>query len=287
MSARTILLAGAALLATGLDAQAQAPPRPPERPTGIGHLDMHPPLPVVRPPADEEAGSAEEPAEEPAARDAPTEDAPIPPARRLVDEPEAVLPDAPREPLETGPAERAAHEACLSDLAALEVAWEEHPRIDGEGACGAAFPIRVTAIGGIALSPAITVVCPVARALARWSEDALVPAADAHLDARITTLYTAGSYVCRGRNRDPDAKLSEHAFANAVDLTGVDFETRAAVPVAPRDGAASPEARFQREIRREACVHFRTVLGPGADAYHDDHLHLDQRQRTNDYRLCE
>ncbi|MGJ3263521.1 MAG: extensin family protein [Salinarimonas sp.] len=241
---------------------------------------MDPPLPVARPAAD--AQEVDSPAV-----DARTDDAPRPPARPVVEEPEAVLPDAPRAPLETDPAERAAYAACLSDLDDLGVVYEERPAIDGAGACGAAFPVRVEAVGDIALSPAVTVMCPVARALASWSEDALVPAAREHLDAQVTMLFTAGAYVCRGRNQQSDARLSEHAFANALDLTGVGFESRAAVPVEPRAGENDPEARFQREIREAACAHFRTVLGPGSDAYHDDHLHFDQRERTNDYRLCE
>ena len=117
----------------------------------------------------------------------------------------------------------------------------------------------------------------------------MIPAADRHLDARsLPQVFTAGAYICRGRNQQEGARLSEHAFANAIDITGVDFASRSAVA----GGAAGRarhgrRARFQREIRTKACAYFRTVLGPGSDAYHDDHLHFDQRERTNDYRLCE
>ncbi|MGP9821811.1 extensin family protein [Salinarimonas sp. NSM] len=311
-------LAAVAIAPLAVAAQ-DAPPRPPERPPHLRRIDMNPPLPVARPAleADAEDGAGEE-AESPAAdghtdeapqppprpkveepeadvedeaespaADARTDDSPLPPPRPVVEEPEAVLPDAPRRPLETDPAERAAHEACLADLDERDVVYEPLPAIDGEGRCGVAFPLRLEAVGGIALQPAVTVQCPVARALAGWSAQALVPAAREHLDARPTTLFTAGAYACRGRNQQEDARLSEHAFANAVDLSGIGFATRIAVPVEPRGGESGPEAAFQREIRKAACAHFRTVLGPGADAYHDDHLHFDQRQRTNDYRLCE
>ncbi|WP_084327233.1 extensin family protein [Salinarimonas rosea] len=315
-----------AVLATALSttiaavpvAAQEAPPRPPERPPNLGRLDLDPPLPIARPaveddaPGDEaqdgetrdgEAPEGEADAPEPGAvaeddeaespaLDARTDDSPLPPRRPPMEEPEAVLPDAPRAPLDTDPAERADYEACLAELDDLGVVYEEVPAIDGEGRCGAAYPLLVEAVGAVALSPAVTVQCPVARALAGWSEEALVPAAREHLGTRPTTLFTSGSYACRGRNRAENARLSEHAFANALDLTGIGFETRTAVPVEPRGAEEDPaeedpEAAFQREIRRAACAHFRTVLGPGADAYHDDHLHFDQRERKNDYRLCE
>ncbi|WP_349371383.1 extensin family protein [Salinarimonas sp.] len=279
------LAALAALAGVPALAQQEAPPRPPERPPGLSHIEMDPPIPMTRPVFPDDPEGLEE-IESPAL-DARTETTPGPPPRPAPDEPEAVLPDEERAPLEVTQAEREAHRACLADLDRLDVAYEAREAIDGEGDCGAAFPLRVTAIGDVALEPAITVRCPVARALAGWLDESVIPAADAHLDAEIATVFTAGAYVCRGRNRQEGARLSEHAFANAVDITGVDFVARTAVPVEPRDGRETPEARFQREIRAEACAHFRTVLGPGSDAYHDDHLHFDQRERTNDYRLCE
>ncbi|GGK18525.1 extensin-like domain-containing protein [Salinarimonas ramus] len=309
MRLRALRLAGAAALALAAggalaqEADGGTPPAPPERPADARRLALDPPLPVARPDdADElaeedasepqneneaESGEGAVPDEETALEDARTDDAPHPPRRPVVEEPEAVLPDEPRAPLSPTPEERAAYEACLGDLAALDVAFEERPAIDGDGRCGTALPLRVSALDGIALQPAVTVQCDVALALAHWSEQALLPAAREHLDAEPQTLYTAGAYVCRGRNRQPNARLSEHAFANAVDITGMDFAEGEAFAVEPRGGVESPQARFQREIRRGACAHFRTVLGPGSDAYHDDHLHFDQRERRNDYRLCE
>jgi hypothetical protein len=278
-----LALTTVALVATPILAQ-DAPPRPPERPPGLVHMEMAPPVPLARPtfPAEEAELDLESPAV-----DARTDDAPAPPRRPVATEPDAVLPDEERAPLDVTRAEREANEACLADLERLGALFEAQDPIDGEGDCGAAFPVRVTAIGDVALEPAISVRCPVARALARWTDEALIPAADEHLDADIATVFTAGAYVCRGRNRQEGARLSEHAFANAIDVTGVDFVSRSPLPVEPRDGRETPEARFQREIRAQACAYFRTVLGPGSDAYHDDHLHFDQRERTNDYRLCE
>jgi hypothetical protein len=239
-------------------------------------LRLDPPLPVARPEFPE------------ALRDARRDDAPEPSPGPVADEAPAVLPDGPREPLAASDEERRRHQACLKRLDGLAVEYESLPAIDGQGDCGAAFPLRVTRLaGGVRLSPAPTVVCPVAEALARWNEEALKPAASEHLSADVETIYTAGSYECRGRNRRSGAKLSEHAYANALDITGVDFADRKPMPIEPRKGDGTPEEQFQREVRKRACAIFTTVLGPGADAAHADHLHVDLRQRKNDYRLCQ
>ena len=35
------------------------------------------------------------------------------------------------------------------------------------------------------------------------------------------------------------------------------------------------------------CARFTTVLGPGSDGYHEDHIHLDLMERRNNYRICQ
>ena len=40
-------------------------------------------------------------------------------------------------------------------------------------------------------------------------------------------------------------------------------------------------------IRRRACARFSTVLGPGSDGYHEEHIHLDLAERRNSYKICE
>jgi len=36
---------------------------------------------------------------------------------------------------------------------------------------------------------------------------------------------------------------------------------------------------FIQSVRLAACQRFLTVLGPGSDGYHENHLHLDMRHR--------
>jgi hypothetical protein len=106
------------------------------------------------------------------------------------------------------------------------------------------------------------------------------------LAAAPTTITQASTYVCRPRNNVAGAKLSEHARANAVDIASIGFANHA--PVAIGDASAdAAERRFEQEIREASCRYFTTVLGPGSDAAHATHLHLDMAERRGGYRLCD
>ena len=82
-------------------------------------------------------------------------------------------------------------------------------------------------------------------------------------------------------------KMSEHAIGNAIDIMSFEFRGRDPVTVAPRAGNGTMDEAFQRAVRGGACLHFTTVLGPGSDASHDGHLHLDIAIRRGGYRLCQ
>jgi hypothetical protein len=43
----------------------------------------------------------------------------------------------------------------------------------------------------------------------------------------------------------------------------------------------------RERVLHSVCARFSTVLGPGSDWYHEDHIHLDLAQRRNDYRICQ
>jgi hypothetical protein len=40
-------------------------------------------------------------------------------------------------------------------------------------------------------------------------------------------------------------------------------------------------------LRKSVCARFTTVLGPGSDGYHEDHVHVDLAERRGGYRICE
>jgi len=176
-------------------------------------------------------------------------------------------------------------EACRVRLTRLGVAFEPLAPI-AEGQCTAPLPLKVTALAdGVVLRPAATLTCRAAEGLARWATEVQVEAQRAFAKP-LTALDIGGSYVCRGQNHDVDAKLSEHAFADAVDIMSFAVTGRAAVAV--KDATDDPaEASFLKATRTKACAFFRTVLGPGSNAAHANHFHLDERERPAGHRLCE
>lgn len=181
-----------------------------------------------------------------------------------------------------------AFRACSANLAELGVNFRQGEPVRGDGNCGIAFPVEVSAIApGIALEPPAILRCETALALSRWTQAVARPAASTLFPRKTLTAMTTGSsYACRGRNNDPNAKPSEHGLGNAIDISGFRFSDGSTMAVSARERTGGDEEAFQKAVRYGGCVHFTTVLGPGSDPYHDDHLHFDLADRRNGYRLC-
>jgi hypothetical protein len=174
--------------------------------------------------------------------------------------------------------------ACLESLTRLGVRFEPRQSF-AEGACRVHGPVLVSGLpDGVDVSPPALMTCPMAEGLARWILDTVLAAADRHFQTAPTKLVIGTSYECR--NQRSGAKLSEHAFGNGVDVMGFAFHKRAPLSVGSHP-EASAEAGFQSAVQKGACAAFTTVLGPGSDADHGDHLHLDLRGRRGDYRICQ
>jgi hypothetical protein len=181
----------------------------------------------------------------------------------------------------------AEYSACLGRLRALGVTFSEEDAIDPHGACAVDRPISVSSVGsGVDIEPEAVMNCATAEALARWTAEVMLPAADKLLAAKPQRIMHGSTYVCRPRNNVAGAKLSEHARANAVDIMSIVFADRE--PVGIGDTAADKAERsFENDIRAGGCDYFTTVLGPGSNAAHATHLHFDLAQRRGGYRLCE
>lgn len=183
------------------------------------------------------------------------------------------------------------HAACLMTLDDLGVTYSRTdpiiPKDDPD--CGVLRPLLVTEIApGVAIVPAATMRCPAVRALAIWTRDFVLPSAKRVGDrGDLVAIQNGSGYICRRRNNAPDGKLSEHAFGNAFDVMGFTFADGAPITIQPREAQGTMAEAFQDAVRASACLDFSTVLGPGSNASHADHLHLDVIERTGGYRLCE
>jgi hypothetical protein len=180
----------------------------------------------------------------------------------------------------------AAVSPCRSRLA--EIAdFKPLPSITGPGDCTATDVVALDAVlladrHRIALSPAATLRCPMAEAVTHWIRDDVAPTITA-LGKSLRGVETLDSFDCRRRNGIKDEKISEHGRANALDVRAFKLTNNATIELTDASVAKS----LREKLRQSACSRFSTVLGNGADAYHDSHVHLDLLERSNHYRICQ
>src|SRR5271154_1904103 len=167
------------------------------------------------------------------------------------------------------------------------------PEIDGPGICGMTRPLRVSALanGAIAVDKVLTIDCPMIPALEAWLNDIVEPDAQARFGQRVAALNVFGAYSCRGIDNIPGAQLSEHAFGNAVDVAGFTLADGREIDfVHDWKKTDSQESAFLHQAHAGACQYFTTVLGPGADVFHYNHIHLDLANHgstdTGPRRIC-
>ncbi|WP_231564661.1 extensin family protein [Paracoccus halophilus] len=180
---------------------------------------------------------------------------------------------------------------CLLDLTLLGAGYSQEPAITDsrDPACGIARPILLRRpLPGVEIAGGALMRCDTARRLGLWLRDFVLPAA-ARLPGqpRLTALEPGSTYECRPTIGDQGRNLSEHAYGNAFDIMAFHFDNGSRLAIRPRSDNGDWQEAFQRAARATACLHFTTVLGPGANAAHDQHLHLDSKYRRGGWRLCQ
>lgn len=148
----------------------------------------------------------------------------------------------------------------------------------GGRACGMDHPLKVSGLvdGRVAVTPMATINCPLTAALDRWIRRSVQPAAYRNLGEPVVGIRQIASYGCRGRNGSHRGPLSEHAFGNAIDIAAFRLASGREVSVVQGWWRGGPwERAFLRQVFAGACAEFYTVLGPGSDAHHANHFHLD------------
>lgn len=137
--------------------------------------------------------------------------------------------------------------------------------------CGIAAPVQITAVSGIRLTQPMTVDCTTATAFKRWVDRGIVPAVGGK-GGGVAKLDVGPGYVCRPRNNQRGAKMSEHGRGKAIDLMGLVLKNGQNLDV-ERGWKSQP--RIFKAIHASACGVFGTVLGPKADRFHLNHIHVD------------
>jgi hypothetical protein len=115
----------------------------------------------------------------------------------------------------------AATDECKALLGTITIDYRQLPPLK-EGLCGAPAPILVSAVGNdpkVEIKPPATMSCPLAKALSDWLSHVVQPEAKTLLGSEVVALQNATSYSCRNRYGGDKTPLSEHALANALDVS--------------------------------------------------------------------
>ena len=187
-----------------------------------------------------------------------------------------------------------AESVCLAEHLVQATAYTRPvAAIDGPGVCGMDHPFKVTALAGgtVELNATQTIGCPLTAALDQWVHDSVQPLAMARFGQPVTRINSMGSFSCRTIDNIPGKGLSEHSFGNAIDIGGfrlADGHEFSVVKAWTRGD--DQEKAFLREVQAGACQFFTTVLAPGSDSFHYNHIHLDLamhgRTSTGPRRIC-
>jgi len=164
---------------------------------------------------------------------------------------------------------------CLADLSGKGVRYTPLPNKVMAGGCNQIGTVRVTDVG-VPVTGTGPMKCELALRFSNWVNDAVQKAAQVWLDTQVSRIESFGTYACRPINNREGARLSEHARADAIDISAFVLADGRRVTV--RDGwnGSDPRAReFLRAVHKAACRRFSIVIGPDANALHHDHLHFD------------
>jgi hypothetical protein len=145
----------------------------------------------------------------------------------------------------------------------------------------------VNAFGAVAVTPTATLACPIVSALDRWLADSVQPSAMRWFGVRVVEIKQISAYSCRGMNGNSRAHISEHAFGNALDIAAFTLADGRRITVKNGWQGIPEEQGFLRDVQGAACQQFNTVLAPGSNAQHHDHIHVDLMRRASRRLICQ
>jgi len=143
--------------------------------------------------------------------------------------------------------------------------------------CGWSNAVRISSAGGTRIG-IDKLTCETAAALALWIEYDVQPAAVAAFGKRVASVQNFGTYSCRTIIGNPMWKNvpSQHATANAIDISGFALEDGTQINVKRDWRRGGKEGDFLRSIHQSACRLFRVALSPDFNEAHHDHFHFDR-----------
>jgi hypothetical protein len=170
---------------------------------------------------------------------------------------------------------------CLSTLRSASVKFQTLPNQYNNGGCHTIDTIKLLDFGTQATNLG-AMTCPLAANFSAWARYAARPAAKQYLGSELVRIETFGTYSCRNIGGGRAGRLSEHATANAVDVSAFVLKDGRRISVLGGWNGNNSEREFLRRIHASACKRFGTVLGPNYNAAHANHLHFDMAKSMKD-----
>ena len=163
---------------------------------------------------------------------------------------------------------------CMAGLKSKSVRFAGLPNKSFDGGCRMIDTVKLMDFGTPTTNLG-AMTCPLASSFTDWARYAVAPAAKQYLGSEVVKIETMGTFNCRVVNGSRSGKLSEHAFANAVDVSAFVLRDGRRVSVLNGWRGSAEERAFLRRLHQSACKRFGTVLGPDYNAAHTNHFHFD------------
>ncbi|WP_367143176.1 extensin family protein [Pantoea stewartii] len=174
--------------------------------------------------------------------------------------------------LQTDPA------ACLDVMQRAQqagvVRFSQRPAVTG--ACPLSGPLRLQNFGPVSLSSSFLASCPMAVAATMYvaySREQML-----HLSGSdLTRIEHVGSYACRNIYHQATGRLSEHASADAWDITAYQLANGERLVPGKNWQQPGQKSLLLHALWRSCCNFFGNALGPDYNRAHATHFHLGMR----------
>ncbi|WP_318386508.1 extensin family protein [Enterobacter sp.] len=155
------------------------------------------------------------------------------------------------------------------------------PVADSKGTCPLTNAVRVRDFGPVKLSSSFLASCPLALSSALFVQQQARPLTQQFMASELVRIEHLGSYACRNIYHRENARLSEHATADALDISGFRLANGQQVSVL-RGWKVEKTQPWLQAMLSASCNYYGNGLGPNYNAAHANHFHFGMRG----YGLC-
>ncbi|EMG7900180.1 extensin family protein [Enterobacter hormaechei] len=152
---------------------------------------------------------------------------------------------------------------------------------DSAGECPLSNVVRVRDFGPVSLNSSFLASCPLALSSALFVSQQARPLTKTWTGSELARIEHLGSFACRNIYSRPDARRSEHATADALDISAFRLANGQRVTVLNGWKAEKMQPWLQA-LLSASCGYYGNSLGPDYNAAHANHFHLGMRG----YGLC-